>query len=96
VSGQLHAPVALSPGNEPTEPLDVGLGGPQNRSAGGGEEKNLATTGTRTSNFWPSSPWAVAVPSALSRLPASINTQARSEELLEASFSVRSRSTKRK
>jgi hypothetical protein len=33
VSGQLHAPAALSP-------LDRRLGGPQSRSGCGGEEKN--------------------------------------------------------
>jgi hypothetical protein len=41
VSGQLHAPVALSPSKEPRYSLD-GLGGPQSRSGRYGEETNLA------------------------------------------------------
>jgi hypothetical protein len=40
VSGQLHASAALPPGKEPLYPLDRRLGGPQNRSGHGGEEKN--------------------------------------------------------
>jgi hypothetical protein len=41
VSGQLHAPAALPPGKAPSwYPLDRKLGGPQNRSGRGGEEKN--------------------------------------------------------
>jgi hypothetical protein len=40
VSGQLHAPAALPPEKEPWHPLDRRLGGPQNRSGRGGEEKN--------------------------------------------------------
>jgi hypothetical protein len=38
VSGQLHAPATLPPGEEPLEPMR--LGGPQNRFGRGGEEKN--------------------------------------------------------
>jgi hypothetical protein len=40
VSGQLHASAALPPGKDPRYPLDRRLGGPQNRSERGGEEKN--------------------------------------------------------
>jgi hypothetical protein len=40
VSGQLHAPAALLSGKEPLYPLDRRLGEPQNRSGGGGGEKN--------------------------------------------------------
>jgi len=40
VSGHLHTPAALTPGKEPLNPLDRRLGGPQNRSELGGEEKN--------------------------------------------------------
>jgi hypothetical protein len=40
VSCQLHAPAALSPGKSPWYPLDRRLGGHQNRSGRGGEEKN--------------------------------------------------------
>jgi hypothetical protein len=36
VSGQLHAPAALPPGEKPRYPLDRRLGGPHGR---GGEEK---------------------------------------------------------
>jgi hypothetical protein len=39
VSGQLHTPDALSPVKELWYPLDRRLGGPQNRSEGGGEKK---------------------------------------------------------
>jgi hypothetical protein len=38
VSGQLHAPAALPPGEEPLIPRR--LGGPQSRSGRCGEEKN--------------------------------------------------------
>jgi hypothetical protein len=40
VSGQLHAPAALPPGESPWYPLDRRFGGPQNHSGRGGEEKN--------------------------------------------------------
>jgi len=40
VSGQLHAPSALPQGKSPWYPLEGMLGGPQNRSGRGGEEKN--------------------------------------------------------
>jgi hypothetical protein len=40
VSGQLHAPPALSQGKSNWYPLDRWLGGPQSRSGRGGEEKN--------------------------------------------------------
>jgi len=39
VSGQLHAPAALSPGKDPWYTLDRRLGGPQSHSEHG-EEKN--------------------------------------------------------
>jgi hypothetical protein len=40
VSGQLHATADLPPGKEPLYPLDRRLGGLQNRSGRGDEEKN--------------------------------------------------------
>jgi hypothetical protein len=40
VSGQLHAPASLPPGNSPWYPLDRRLGRTQCRSGPGGEEKN--------------------------------------------------------
>jgi hypothetical protein len=40
VGGQLHAPAALPTGKEPLVPINRRLGGPQNRSGRGGEEKN--------------------------------------------------------
>jgi hypothetical protein len=40
LSGQLHAPAALSPLKELQYPLDRMLGGPQSRSGRGGEKKN--------------------------------------------------------
>jgi hypothetical protein len=40
VSGQFHAPAALSPGKILWYPLDWRLGGAQSRSGRGGEEKN--------------------------------------------------------
>jgi hypothetical protein len=40
VSGQLHTPAALPPGQEARYPLDKRLGGPQSRSRRGGGEKN--------------------------------------------------------
>jgi hypothetical protein len=40
VSGQLHAPAALSPGKEPCYSLDRRVGGLQSRSGRGGDEKN--------------------------------------------------------
>jgi hypothetical protein len=39
VSGQLHAPATLLPGNEPQVLLDRRLGGPKIRSGRGGKEK---------------------------------------------------------
>jgi hypothetical protein len=39
VSGQLHAPAALSPGKEPRHPFDWRLDGRQSRFGHGGEEK---------------------------------------------------------
>jgi hypothetical protein len=40
VSGQFHAPAALSQGKSPWYPPDRSLGGPQSWSGRGGEEKN--------------------------------------------------------
>jgi len=40
VSGQLHAPAALTPGKGPRYPFDGRLGGHQSRSERDGEEKN--------------------------------------------------------
>jgi hypothetical protein len=40
VSGQLHAPVALTQGKSPCNLLDRRLGEPQSRSGRGDEEKN--------------------------------------------------------
>jgi hypothetical protein len=40
MSRQLHAPDAIFPGKEPRFQLDRRLGGPQGRSARGGDEKN--------------------------------------------------------
>jgi hypothetical protein len=40
VSGQLHDPAVLLPGNNPWYPLDRKLGWPQSRSGSGGEEEN--------------------------------------------------------
>jgi hypothetical protein len=50
VSGQLHAPDALSPGKSPRYPLDRRLSGPQSRSGRGGGEKIrvIAPAGNRT------------------------------------------------
>jgi hypothetical protein len=48
VSGQLHASAALAPGKSPLYPLDRRLGGPQNQAGRRGEEKILASAGTRT------------------------------------------------
>jgi hypothetical protein len=49
-------------------PSDKRLGGLQNRSGPRGDETNLASTGSRTPISMLPSPWAVAVPTALSRL----------------------------
>jgi hypothetical protein len=48
MSGQLHAPAALSPRKEPPAPLDRRLGGPHNQSGRRGEKKILDLIGTRT------------------------------------------------
>jgi hypothetical protein len=39
-SGQLHAPAALSPGEDPLVLIDRRLSGPLSRSGRGGEEEN--------------------------------------------------------
>jgi hypothetical protein len=49
VSGQLHAPAALPPRQEPSGThLTGGWVGPKSRSGCCGEEKNLAPAGNRT------------------------------------------------
>jgi hypothetical protein len=66
VSGQLHAPAALSPGGKnPRYLLDIRLGGPQSLSGRCGEEKNLALPGIEAG---PSSQSPVAIPTELSLL----------------------------
>jgi hypothetical protein len=65
VSGELNSPAALTPGNGPPVPIR-GLSGPQSRS-GRDEVKILNPTGTRIPIPRSSSPWPVAVPTALSR-----------------------------
>jgi hypothetical protein len=40
VSGQLHAPAALPPSNDPRYPWDCRLGEPHSQSGRGGENKN--------------------------------------------------------
>jgi hypothetical protein len=52
----------------PRYPLDR-LGGPQNRSGRRGEEKDRIPIGTGTPTPRPSSPYPVASPTALTRLP---------------------------
>jgi hypothetical protein len=47
VSGQLHAPAALTPGKETLYPLDRRLGEPQNRSGRRGEEKIFTLPGLK-------------------------------------------------
>jgi hypothetical protein len=71
VSGQLHAPAALSPGKSPRYPFYRRLGGPQSRSGRYGEVKIFYPTGTRTPAppHRASSPKPVAIPTELSRLP---------------------------
>jgi hypothetical protein len=49
VSGHLRVPAAVLPGKEPLVPMGHELGGLQNRSGRGGEEKN--TCYGRESNF---------------------------------------------
>jgi hypothetical protein len=56
MSGQLHAPAALSPVKELRVPLDRRLGGPQSRSGRRGEKKILAPTGARTQTLRSSNP----------------------------------------
>jgi hypothetical protein len=57
VSGQLHAPTALTPGKCSRYQLDRRLGGPQSRYTRCGEEKNVMLPGIKVG---PSSPWPVA------------------------------------
>jgi hypothetical protein len=52
--------------------LDRRLGGPQSRSGRSGEEKILEPTGTRTPTPRSSSPYQVAIPTTLSRLPFAV------------------------
>jgi hypothetical protein len=58
VSGELHAPAALPPGEEPRYPLDRRLGGPQSRPGRHEEEKILDPTWTRTPTPQSSNPVA--------------------------------------
>jgi hypothetical protein len=55
-------------GQNPRYPLDRRLRGPQSWSGRRGEQKILEPTGTRTPTPRSSSPWPVAIPTALSRL----------------------------
>jgi hypothetical protein len=48
MSGQHHAPAALSPGKEPRYLLDRRLGGLQNWSGRRGKDRDIAPNGTRT------------------------------------------------
>jgi hypothetical protein len=62
-------PLLLYPrGTSPWYPLDRRLGEPQSPSGRHGEEKILDATGTRTPTPRSSSPYAVAIPTALPRL----------------------------
>jgi hypothetical protein len=54
MSGQLHAPVALSRGKRSQYLLHRRLGGPQSLSGRRGDEKNTASKGTRTPTPRPS------------------------------------------
>jgi hypothetical protein len=58
VSGQLHAPAALSPGNKPRYPFYMRLGGSQSRSGRHGGQKILYPIGTRTPTHLSSGPVA--------------------------------------
>jgi hypothetical protein len=68
VSGQLHAPAALPQGKSPWYPLDRRLGGTHSPSGLCREEKILDPTRTWNPNPKSSSPYPVAIPTALSRL----------------------------
>jgi hypothetical protein len=68
MNGRIHAPAALPPGKIPRYPLSRRLGGPQNRSGQRGEEKDLASIGTRNPTPRSSSPQPVAIPIAQSKL----------------------------
>jgi hypothetical protein len=50
VSGQLHAPTALTTGKSPRYSLDMRLDGPQNRSGRGEEEKKSLLSPCQESN----------------------------------------------
>jgi hypothetical protein len=69
---QFQSPTALPRGKGPRYPLYRRLGGPHNRFETRGEDKNHAPTGTPTPNPRPSSPYPVAIPTSLSRLPKSL------------------------
>jgi hypothetical protein len=66
--GQLHAPAALQPEEKPPVPMDRGLGGSQNWSGRGGEEKSLAPIGSRSTAPGSFSPSPAAIPTELCRL----------------------------
>jgi hypothetical protein len=69
VSGQLHAPAALSQGKSPWYPLERRLDGPQSRSGRGGEEKNSQPLpGIEPLNHHRRDRSPVAIPTELSRL----------------------------
>jgi hypothetical protein len=58
----------------PRYPMDRRLGGPQSQYERHGEEKIHDRTGTRTPTPRSFSPWPVAIPTALSRLPDAVHT----------------------
>jgi hypothetical protein len=66
MSGQFHAPAALSPGKSPRYPLIRRLGGPQSRSGLCRERKHLLSL--PGIGPWLSSPWPVTIPTELTRL----------------------------
>jgi hypothetical protein len=61
VSGQLHAPAALTPMKEPRYPLGGRLGGLQSRSGHDGEEKVPVLPGIE--------PWSSSLVTVLTDLP---------------------------
>jgi hypothetical protein len=62
VSGQLHAPVALPPGKEPSVPVRYGTGWAPKPAWTTWRKKNLASTETRNLTPRPSNPYPVAIP----------------------------------
>jgi hypothetical protein len=67
--GQFHALAALSLKKKPGYPLDSRLGEPQCRYGLCGGKKKFETTGTRTPTTRSSSPYPVAISTALTRFP---------------------------